>query len=287
MNLKSTSLTALVAATALLSSCNQFKVTKTDDGDRYQIHEEGDSKQKAKEGDIISFDLVIKSESNDTLTIVDSYKNGEPFEIALQKGPFKGSFENGLFYIAEGDSATIFVKADSLYTKAQQPLPPGVTAGSDLKFIVKMRKVMTAEEFAQETEKKKADEGKIIADYVAKSMAGAQKDENGIYSVVNKPGSGAAVMSGDTVTVHYKGTLLSGEEFDSSIGGEPIKFPVGMNYVIPGWEKALMAMKPGEKRTVVIPSELAYGPAGAGGIIKPFSPLRFEMELVKVNKGGK
>jgi FKBP-type peptidyl-prolyl cis-trans isomerase len=54
--------------------------------------------------------------------------------------------------------------------------------------------------------------------------------------------------------------------------------------VIPGWEKTLMNMKAGEKRTVVIPSSLAYGANGAGGIIKPFSPLRFEMELVSVNR---
>jgi peptidylprolyl isomerase len=57
-----------------------------------------------------------------------------------------------------------------------------------------------------------------------------------------------------------------------------------MSYVIPGWEKTLMDMKAGEKRTVVIPSNLAYGANGAGGIIKPFSPLRFEMELVSVNR---
>ncbi|MFB0908952.1 MAG: FKBP-type peptidyl-prolyl cis-trans isomerase [Spirosomataceae bacterium] len=282
MNLKS--ITLVVAGAALFASCNQFKVTTTEDGDRYQMHEAGGSDVKGKDGDIVTFDLVIKAESNDTLVITDTYKSGEPIQIALRKGPFKGSFENGLYNLSEGDSATIFVNADSLYSRAQQPLPPGITAGSDLLFTVKMRSIQTSEQFAKEIEEKEKGEGKIIEDYVIANLTGATKSEDGIYSVVNKAGSGAAVTAGDTVTVHYKGTLLTGEEFDSSIGGEPIKFPVGMSYVIPGWEKTLMNMKAGEKRTVVIPSSLAYGANGAGGIIKPFSPLRFEMELVSVNR---
>ncbi|MDP5121886.1 MAG: FKBP-type peptidyl-prolyl cis-trans isomerase [Spirosomaceae bacterium] len=282
MNLKS--ITLIVAGAALFASCNQFKVTTTEDGDRYQMHEAGSSEVKGKDGDIVTFDLVIKAESNDTLEITNTYKSGEPIQIALRKGPFKGSFENGLYLLSEGDSATIFVNADSLYSRAQQPLPPGITAGSDLLFIVKMRSIKTTEQFAKEIEEKEKGEGKIIDDYVAASLAGATKSEEGIYSVINKVGGGATVSAGDTVTVHYKGTLLTGEEFDSSIGGEPIKFPIGMGYVIPGWEKTLMTMKAGEKRTVVIPSSLAYGANGAGGVIKPFSPLRFEMELVSVSK---
>lgn len=282
MNLKSIML--VVAGAALFASCNQFKVTTTEEGDRYQMHEAGGSEVKGKDGDIVTFDLVIKAESNDTLVITDTYKSGEPIQIALRKGPFKGSFENGLYNLSEGDSATIFVNADSLYSRAQQPLPPGINAGSDLLFIVKMQSVQTSEQYAQEIEDKEKGEGKIIEDYVTANLGGATKTEDGIYFVTNKVGSGATVAAGDTVSVHYKGTLLSGEEFDSSIGGEPIKFPVGMNYVIPGWEKTLMDMKAGEKRTVVIPSNLAYGANGAGGVIKPFSPLRFEMELVSVSK---
>lgn len=282
MKLKSMAL--VVAGAAIFASCNQFKITKTEDGDRYQLHESGGSDVIGKDGDIITFDLVIKAESNDTLVITDTYKSGEPIQIALRKGPFNGSFENGLYYIAKGDSATIFVNADSLYSRAQQPLPPGIKPGTDLLFIVKMQDIQTSEQYAKAIEEKEKGEGKIVEDYVAAKLNGATKSGDGIYSVVSRPGNGAAPAMGDTVTVHYKGTLLSGEEFDSSIGGEPIKFPVGLGYVIPGWEKTLMEMKPGEKRTVVIPSVLAYGANGAGGIIKPFSPLLFEMELVSVGR---
>lgn len=282
MNFKS--IVLLAAGAALIASCNQFKITKTEDGDRYQLHESGGSDTTGKDGDIVTFDLVIKSESNDTLVITDTYKSGEPIQIALRKGPFQGSFENGLYYLAKGDSATIFVNADSLYSRAQQPLPPGINKGSDLLFIVKMRDVQTSEQYAKQIEEKEKGEGKIVEDYVAANLSGATKSEDGIYSLVQQAGSGAVPVAGDTVAVHYRGTLLSGEEFDSSIGSEPIKFPVGLGYVIPGWEKTLMEMKPGEKRTVVIPSALAYGANGAGGVVKPFSPLRFEMELISVGR---
>lgn len=281
MNLKSLGL--LIAGATLVASCNQFKITKSDDGDRYQIHEAGKEGKKGKEGDILTFDLVIKAEGNDTLEITNTYKSGQPVQIALQKGPFKGSFENGLFFIAEGDSATIYVNADSLYTKAQQPMPPGIKKGGDLLFIVKMHKVQTMQDFEKEIDEKKNNEGKIISDYVNAKLPGATKTEDGTYYVITKPGTGSGVAKGDTVAVNYTGTLLTGEEFDSS-KGEPITFPVGMGYVIPGWENTLMTMKAGEKRTVIIPSSLAYGANGAGGVIKPFSPLRFEMELVSVKK---
>lgn len=282
MKLKSMAL--VVAGAAIFASCNQFKVTKTEDGDRYQLHESGGSDVTGKDGDIITFDLVIKAESNDTLVITDTYKSGEPIQIALRKGPFKGSFENALYYIAKGDSATILVNADSLYLRAQQPLPPGIEKGSDLLFIVKMRDIQTSEQYAKSIEEKEKGEGKIIDDYVAANLSEATKSEDGIYSVIQKPGSGSTPAAGDIVSVHYKGTLLNGEEFDSSIGGDPIQFPVGTGRVIPGWDKTLLEMKVGEKRTVIIPSSLAYGANGAGGVIKPFSPLLFEMELVSVDK---
>ena len=98
-------------------------------------------------------------------------------------------------------------------------------------------------------------------------------------------GTGTSPDANDEVTVHYRGTLLNGNEFDSSLKrGEPISFP--LNGVIPGWTEGLQLMKEGGKTTFYIPQELAYGARPApGGAIPPYSALIFEVELIKVNSG--
>lgn len=96
-------------------------------------------------------------------------------------------------------------------------------------------------------------------------------------------GTGSAVKQGDTVEVNYLGTLLDGTKFDSSYDrNQTFSFTVGGGQVIQGWEKGLIDMKTGGKRKLTIPSNMAYGPAGAGGIIPPNAPLIFEIELVSI-----
>jgi FKBP-type peptidyl-prolyl cis-trans isomerase len=269
----------LAVATSLLFSCDNFKVTQESDGSKYQIHESGDGKTKAKEGDIVTFDLVIKA-PNDTV-FTDTYKRKEPITMPIQKGAFKGSFENSLTHLTVGDSATILVSADSLFMRVQQPLPPGVAKGSDMKFIVKIRAIQTMAEFQKAQEEKKNNELKLMDNFARKNFPNATKTQYGMYRVVLKEGSGATIVAGNTVKVDYTGKLMNGTVFDSSVGRQPIDVPVGQGAVIPGWEQALMLMKKGEKSIFFIPSNLAYGEQGSGPI-PPFSPLIFEMEVIDV-----
>lgn len=92
------------------------------------------------------------------------------------------------------------------------------------------------------------------------------------------------VQPGDTVTVHYKGLLLDGTVFDSSEDKEPLSFVMGQGKVIPGWEKGLVGACAGEKITLVVPPELAYGDKGAGGVIPPGATLRFIISLEVITR---
>ena len=105
---------------------------------------------------------------------------------------------------------------------------------------------------------------------------------SGLQYEVLEEGPGKLPSAGDNVTVHYTGKLIDGTVFDSSVDrGAPATF--GVTQVIPGWVEALQMMKEGAKWRLFIPSNLAYGPNGAGNIIGPNSTLIFDVELIKVN----
>lgn len=105
---------------------------------------------------------------------------------------------------------------------------------------------------------------------------------SGLQYEVLEEGTGKQPSAGDNVAVHYTGKLIDGTVFDSSVDrGAPATF--GVTQVIPGWVEALQMMKEGAKWRLFIPSNLAYGPNGAGNIIGPNSTLIFDVELIKVN----
>ncbi|GAC1589203.1 MAG: hypothetical protein NVS3B25_06600 [Hymenobacter sp.] len=123
----------------------------------------------------------------------------------------------------------------------------------------------------------------VLQDYIKKNNLKVQKTPSGIYYQVLKPGTGPTPKPGQTVSVNYNGTLLSGKLFDSSEkSGRPIDFPIGQGAVIPGWDEGIALLNKGSKAILLIPSPLAYGPRGAGADIPADSPLRFEVELVGI-----
>ncbi len=148
-----------------------------------------------------------------------------------------------------------------------------------------IRKYFTAMEERQREEASKMGEvneaaGKAFLDENGK-RAEVKTTPSGLQYEVLREGEGAQPEAGDQVTVHYTGKLIDGTVFDSSEErGEPATF--GVNQVIPGWVEALQLMKVGAKWRLFIPSNLAYGPNGAGNIIGPNSTLIFDVELISV-----
>ena len=125
------------------------------------------------------------------------------------------------------------------------------------------------------------EQGKDYRDENGKK-SGVTTTDSGLQIEILEKGEGPQPTAEDSVKVHYRGTLITGQEFDSSYGrGEPVTFP--LTGVIRGWTEGLQLINQGGKARLVIPSELAYGPGGAGELIGPNATLVFEVELLEIN----
>ena len=137
--------------------------------------------------------------------------------------------------------------------------------------------------FEGSREKREAEEKakqKELLDSVAK---GYDETPSGLRYTILQNGNGKQATKGANVSVHYKGQLLDGTVFDSSYKRkQPIDFAIGMGQVIAGWDEGIQLLKVGDKARFVIPSNLAYGSAGAGGVIPPDATLIFDVELMDV-----
>lgn len=176
-----------------------------------------------------------------------------------------------------------------------QDFSDGVAAvfyGSDPKMTYQEAKA-EIEKFFMALQAKQEQEAKAMGELNAKAgkeylekngqRAEVKTTPSGLQYEVIKEGNGVHPAATDSVTVHYEGRLIDGTVFDSSIErGEPATF--GVTQVIPGWVEALQLMSEGAKWNLFIPSNLAYGPNGAGPMIGPNQTLIFEVELIKINK---
>jgi len=143
--------------------------------------------------------------------------------------------------------------------------------------------VETFRQFTGAKAEREAAAAKAAEQELAEVAAGFDKTESGLHYKVINNGSGAQAEKGKTVSVHYKGSLLNGTEFDSSYKrNEPIDFPLGMGNVIAGWDEGIALLKIGDKARFVIPPHLGYGAQGAGGVIPPNATLIFDVELMDV-----
>ena len=131
---------------------------------------------------------------------------------------------------------------------------------------------------ADRIKKEKEKELKILNDL----SKGFSKTSSGLQYKFEKENNSEKPVSGNKVKVHYKGMLLDGTVFDSSYKrNQPIEFTLGIGQVIKGWDEGISLLGLGDKATFIIPSELAYGQSGAGGVIPPNATLVFDVELVE------
>ena len=138
--------------------------------------------------------------------------------------------------------------------------------------------------FNQKTQKRIDAQKAKQAKELHKVSAGFKQMDSGLRYQIIQEGTGQQPVAGQTVSVHYKGQLLDGTVFDSSYKRQkPLDFVLGQGQVIPGWDEGVSLLRVGDKARFVIPSDLAYGSRGAGGVIPPNAALIFDVELVTVS----
>ncbi len=219
--------------------------------------------------------LVLSCGAQEDAAAKDAFANDKQklgYAIGMQIGQSLQQME------ADIDTESLIAAIQDVLGKRELKLTAQEAMEVQQTFFMQMQQKRQAE--MQELGAKAEKEG---AEFLAKNKAqeGVKVTESGLqYQVITK-GEGPTPKETDTVKVHYEGRLLDGTVFDSSYErGEPVEFQ--LNRVIPGWQEGLQLMQEGAKYKLWIPSELAYGPQGAGQDIPPNATLVFTVELLDV-----
>ena len=274
----------------IFSCTEKTKYKTTDTGLRYIFHSEHKGKSP-REGNYVTLDMVYKLENDSVL--YDSRQAGMPMRYQLIKPPFSGSIEEGIMMMSEGDSATFYISADSMFQKVfKRQLPDFLKKGSLMVFDIHLQKVQSAAEAEAEIRDRLsmrfAEEKKLIDTYITEKNVKEKPTETGLYVIVTKKTNGKVPSKGDRIGVQYTGRFLLGEVFDACIPNHPYYFNLGSGKAMPGFEEAFARLREGEKAILIIPSELGYGergkrnPASGIYIVPPYTPLEYEVEVVSV-----
>jgi FKBP-type peptidyl-prolyl cis-trans isomerase FkpA len=253
--------------------------------------------EKIKLNDVITFHFTQKTDKDSLL--FSTYTAGRPVQAQVTPSQNVGDLMEIFPLLAVNDSAYVRIPTDSIFKGHEDKRPPFFLKGSYLNFTLKIERVQSLNDAIAEKNaaivKIKTGELSDANNYITSHKLILKTTPSGLKYVITRPTLKRKPLKGDTVLVNYAGRTTDDKIFDSSIASvaksagldqpgrsyEPIQVIIGAGGVIAGWDEGLQLLNEGSKATFVIPSHLAYGEQGYGGI-PPFKSLIFDVELVKI-----
>lgn len=266
--------------------CNTKEVSfkTTESGLKYKFYVKNENSEKVNLYDIVTVYMNYRTQDS---VLFKGGNNKIPFQVAPK---FEGDLMEGILMMHNGDSATFAMDTKIFFVQMMgyPDVPAEFANEKELFFDVKVIEIKPENDMQKasrlQMEEQKNNEQLEITKYLTENSITVQPTSSGLYYILVSEGTGSQPVAGKKVKVHYTGTFLNGEKFDSSYDrNEPLEFPLGTGSVIPGWDEGISMMKVGGKARLIIPSKIAYGDQDRGPI-KAYTPLAFEVELVDVEK---
>lgn len=308
----SASALAALALAGTLAGCNKSggstgEFLKTKSGLEYQLFRKdadgdwqtllladvtkADTAKQLRAGKVLLMEQVALNGKDSVLS--NTYDTGMPQPYMMNPAQPTTLLDEPMRMLAAGDSGVFRVPSDSVFKKMPpEARPKFIPKGSFVKLCIKANEVLpmaAAQTRMQELQtraetRQGGKDATVLAKYVADHLPlrDAVKTPTGVYVLITQQGTGPKPEPGQIVSLSYRGTLLDGKEFDSSLRDgkqTPFEYPFGQGKVIPGWDQGVSMLSKGAKATILVPSTLAYGLRGAPPRIPANASLRFDLEL--------
>ncbi|MFM7218012.1 MAG: FKBP-type peptidyl-prolyl cis-trans isomerase, partial [Bacteroidota bacterium] len=269
---------------------------------RYLLHVDSGGTHP-KKGDYVTIELVCHVEDS---VLLDTRKGGAPYRLRLEEFPFVGCYEEGLTNIGQGDSATFFVPADSLFEflfrragndsilQEQTLLKKGTSVMYDVKMLKVQGYVEAEQEMQMQYSKMEKKEKAILKEFIEKNKINVKPDAQGIYKVLPAITKtvGLPADSGSLILLYFRARLMDGTIFNSTKEGMPFQFVLGQDKVIKAWQIYLKGVKRGENFSLIVPSSMAYGEEGlldsqtGRFMVPPYSTIIYDFVVAGVEPPG-
>jgi FKBP-type peptidyl-prolyl cis-trans isomerase len=280
-------LSVMMLVTACTQRFSGFK--KTQSGLYYKFYSRNVSAPQPKLTDFLKVNMTCYL--NDSL-YYDWQGSQHEVYTQLQDPIFKGDLQEAYAMMHLGDSASFYVKADSVATLyyEQDPSVVGLKPDDYFRYEVKLVDVMSEEEFMANIEKmketmKKASQ-KALADYITANNIKVTPNPSGVYIIPLEKGYGRCPEKGEKVELDFSATLLDGQSVGSTFGSpDKFSFVLGEGYTIQGWEEIVPKMHLGERVKAIIPFDLAYGEHSVGSI-PAYANLVYDIKLLKITSAA-